>query len=68
MNRLQRVKESVMGRDGGGNKLIVLAAAAVVGLALGIVLMSGRLAGAAPNVDEIQAPLTTSTDRDDVID
>ena len=57
-----------MGRDGGGNKLIVLAAAAVVGLALGIVLMSGRLAGAAPNVDEIQAPLTTSTDRDDVID
>jgi hypothetical protein len=57
-----------MGRDGGGNKLVVLAAAAVVGLALGIVLMSGRLAGATPNVDEIQAPLTTSTDLDDVID
>ena len=57
-----------MGRDGGSNQLLVLAAVAVVGLALGIVLMSGRLAGAAPDVGEIQAPLTTSTAFDDVVD
>ena len=57
-----------MSRHGGGNRLVVVAAAAFAGLALGIVLTSGLVEGSAADVGEIQAPLTMSTAPEHIID
>ena len=57
-----------MSRHSGGNKLVVVAGAAFVGLALGIVLTSGLVEGAAFDVGEVQGPLTMSTAPEHIIE